>query len=137
MSRVCPGGKSSRRTASVIRRRALAAWCAGGMPLTRKKSSIVSSHSVGSISGEKAGGGPWQTTPAPLIASSRTGPHCNDPLGGVVWLASSGSAPVRLLLLFAGSSSLARSRLRVAIFHVRIVTALAQLFSTDGVKNEV
>ncbi|KRX76121.1 hypothetical protein T06_16731 [Trichinella sp. T6] len=50
---------------------------------------------------------------------------CNDPLGGVVWFASSGSTPVRPLSLLAGSSSLARSRLRVAIFHVRIVRALA------------
>ncbi|KRY05635.1 hypothetical protein T03_15421, partial [Trichinella britovi] len=46
-------------------------------------------------------------------------------LGEVIWFASSGSAPVRPSSLFAGSSSLTRSRLRVVIFYVRIVTPLA------------
>ncbi|KRY31215.1 hypothetical protein T01_13264 [Trichinella spiralis] len=59
------------------------------------------------------------------ILRSSHGYSCNDPLGGVVWFPSSGSAPVRPLSLLAGSSSLARSRLCVAIFHVHIVTALA------------
>ncbi|KRY73103.1 hypothetical protein T4B_3380 [Trichinella pseudospiralis] len=54
ISHADPGGKSSRRTASVISRRALATWRADGTSLTRKKSSTVSSHSVGSIPGEKA-----------------------------------------------------------------------------------
>ncbi|KRX73472.1 Retrovirus-related Pol polyprotein from transposon, partial [Trichinella sp. T6] len=42
---------------------------------------------------------------------------CNDPLGEVIWIASSGSAPVSPSSLLAGSSSLARSRLRLVIFH--------------------
>ncbi|KRY93056.1 hypothetical protein T4B_4023 [Trichinella pseudospiralis] len=50
MSRVDPGEKSSRRTASVINKRAQAAWCEGDTLLTNKKSSTASSQSVGSIS---------------------------------------------------------------------------------------
>ncbi|KRY05652.1 hypothetical protein T03_9772, partial [Trichinella britovi] len=46
-------------------------------------------------------------------------------LGGVICIASFGSAPVRPSSLFAGSSSLTRSPLRVVIFYVRIVTPLA------------
>ncbi|KRX32733.1 hypothetical protein T05_8508 [Trichinella murrelli] len=55
LSRVDPGGKSSRQAASVMNRRALAAWCEGSTPDTQKKSSTVSSYSAGSMFGEKTG----------------------------------------------------------------------------------
>ncbi|KRX35132.1 hypothetical protein T05_713 [Trichinella murrelli] len=57
--------------------------------------------------------------------TSRFRSDCNVPPGAAAGSAST-SAPVRPpLLLFADSSSLPRSLLRVAIIRVRIVTAIA------------
>ncbi|KRX64290.1 hypothetical protein T06_14071 [Trichinella sp. T6] len=55
LSRVDPGGKSSREAASIMNRQVLVVWCEGSTPDTQKKSSTVSSYSAGSMFREKAG----------------------------------------------------------------------------------